>query len=398
MKILFLSPRQCWPTRSGAKLREYHLLRALSHSAEVDYAYFMDPGSAPLTRAELPDCREIIPVPKPGAYTTGQKLLGLTGKWPLPILNYTSAPMMDTVRGLLTANRYDFIHIDSFHMTRYTEETKVRVVCNWHNIESEAMLRFSRTVGTGPKSWYARLTAGKMERLERSMLLHDFAHVVCSERERTQLWDIAPRARIAVVENGVDTAYFGALRRQAQGSRKLVFVGSMDYFPNVEAAVSFANNIWPMVRSRIPGVELAVVGANPTPEVQALASVPGIRVTGTVPDVRPYYGDALAAIVPLRTGGGTRLKILEAMAAGTPVVSTPLGAEGLAVTPDSDILIANPDDGPTWVNHLERLTAEPELSLSLAEAGLDLVKTRYDWAILGRKLSITYANWLKGLR
>ncbi len=394
MRILFLSPRQCWPTRSGAKLREYHFLRALARDAEVDYAYFVDSGSQPLTKAELPECRNIIPVPKPGAYTAGQKLLGLVGKWPLPILNYTSPLMMEAVQGLLARNRYDLIHLDSIHMIRYPENSGAKVVYNWHNIESEAMRRFAQTVGSGPKSWYARITADKMEVLERGMLRDDFGQIVCSERERVQLAAIAPKARISVVENGVDTSYFHT-DHDGPASKNLVFVGTMDYYPNVEAAISFARNIWPSVRSRVPGVRLAIVGANPTLTVQELAQLPGITVTGTVPDVRPYYRNALAAIVPLRTGGGTRLKILEAMAAEVPVVSTPLGAEGLAVTPDTDILMADPDDVGAWTGHIGQLVDSPDLGGGLAGAGLDLVKTRYDWEILGRKLVATYRDWLR---
>ena len=393
LKILFLSPRQCWPTRSGAKLREYHFLHALSRDADVDYAYFVDPGSSPLSQVELPLCREVVPVPKPGAYTIGQKLAGLVGKWPLPILNYTSPMMMDAVGKLLSKNRYDLIHLDSIHMIRYAEGAGTPVVYNWHNIESEAMKRFARTVGSGPKSWYARVTADKMEALERQMLRDDFGHIVCSERERIELSRISPGARVSVVENGVDTAHFQTGHGTSR-AKNIVFVGTMDYYPNVEAAISFVANIWPSIRNMVPGIQLAIVGANPTQAVRDLGQTPGITVTGTVLDVRPYYQNALAALVPLRTGGGTRLKILEAMAAGVPVVSTPLGAEGLAVTPDTDILMANPDDVAAWTNHLVRLANESTLVDSLASAGLELVKSRYDWQILGRKLTQTYATWL----
>ena len=141
-------------------------------------------------------------------------------------------------------------------------------------------------------------------------------------------------------------------------------------------------------------MRLMIVGANPTPAVSALGAIPGVTVTGTVPDVRPYYHNALAAIVPLRTGGGTRLKILEAMAAGVPVVSTVLGAEGLAVTPGSDILIADADDPQHWIDHLNALAQIP-VRKNQIRAALDLVRTRYDWEIVGQTLNDTYAAWLR---
>ena len=138
------------------------------------------------------------------------------------------------------------------------------------------------------------------------------------------------------------------------------------------------------------------MGANPPPAVVQLGNVEGVTVTGTVPDVRPYYHDALAAIVPLRTGGGTRLKILEAMAAGVPVVSTPLGAEGLPVTPGENILFADPDDAGTWIRHLEHLAESESSRKALLASAFELVRTGYDWEPLGRKLCDTYERWLRG--
>jgi len=169
----------------------------------------------------------------------------------------------------------------------------------------------------------------------------------------------------------------------------------MDYHPNVEAVSGFARKTWPMVRDQLKGLTFTIAGANPTHEVQALAGIPGIEVTGTVPDVRPFYRDALAAVVPLRTGGGTRLKILEAMAAEVPVVSTPLGAEGLMVSPGTDILISHLDDPASWVRHLVELAHSEELSKQIATRALKLVQSRYDWTTLGQSLIETYQGWLK---
>ena len=391
MKILFLSPRQCQPARSGARLREYHFARALGERFHLTYLYFADPGAPLLTTQDLPFAQSVVAVPKPGAYTPRQTLQGVAGRWPLPILNYTNAAMDHAVAGVTAGSHFDIVHADSIHMIRYARATRARVVYNWHNIESEAMARFADTVPSAAKRWYARHTAAKLERLEREILPEALGHVVCSEREREQLAAWSPAARIHVAENGVDTAYF----RNAAGdaaSRRLVFVGSMDYFPNIDAALSFTGTIWPKLRAQHPGLTLAIVGANPTPAVQALASIPGVTVTGTVPDVRPYYSDALAAIVPLRTGGGTRLKILEAMAAGTPVISTELGAEGLAITPGTDILIARADTPQDWLSHVAAIERQ---RTALTANARNLVESRYDWNIIGEGLANAYTNWLE---
>jgi polysaccharide biosynthesis protein PslH len=401
VRILFISPRQCWPTRSGARLREYHFVRALALRGDLTYLYFADPADAPMTKDDLPFCRDIVGIPKPDSYGTAKLIQGLIGRWPLPILNYTSPRMSAAVERLASAARFDLIHLDSIHMIRYGQLPPLhgaRIVYNWHNIESEAMRRFGATVPSLPRRWYAGQTAAKLAALEQGMLRDAFGHVVCSAREKDELHRSAPAARIRVVENGVDTRYFAAAEESTTPAQQIVFVGTMDYYPNVEAATSFATRIWPRVRERLREksgqMSLMIVGANPTPAVLALGAMPGVTVTGTVPDVRPYYRDALAAIVPLRTGGGTRLKILEAMAAGVPVISTVLGAEGLAVTPGRDILIAGADDAQPWIDHLIALAQIPTRADQI-RAALDLVRTRYDWEIVGQTLNDTYAAWLR---
>ncbi len=394
MRILFLSPRQSLPARSGAKLREYHFLRALAQSAEISYLYFIDPGSSPLTVSDLPFCREVIGVPKPSAYGAVKTAMGILGSWPLPILNYTSPEMSAAVSRAMDAGDFDIVHLDSIHMIRYAQGP--RVIYNWHNIESEAMHRYSATTTSLARRWYAAQTARKLERLESNILHTAFGHIVCSTRESDKLRQIAPGARIEVVENGVDTRYFAEQVPPAPTGtrRQIVFVGAMDYFPNSEAAVFFANNVWPPMKRALGVMELTVVGANPGPQVRALGKHWGVNVTGMVPDVRPWYRGALAAVVPLRTGAGTRLKILEAMAAGVPVISTPLGAEGLQVTDGENILIVNPDDTAGWIERVLNVAESPELSEKLVAAGLHLVQTRYDWEILGSKLRKTYEDWL----
>jgi glycosyltransferase involved in cell wall biosynthesis len=377
---------------SGAKLREYHLARALSRWAELTYVYFADAGDPPLTAADLHFDARVIAVPKPHVYGRWKLVQGLAGRWPLPVVNYTSPEMREALSELDT--RYDLVHLDSIHMLRYVETLgKSRVIYNWHNIESEVMRRYAESTASPVRGAYAKLTAGKWGRLERQILHDAFGHIVCSERERQQLSGIAPSARIEVIENGVDCDYFAGLR-SAAGRKRIVFVGKMDYHPNIEAIIGFANTTWPLVREKLKGTMLSIVGACPTAAVQALASIPGVEVTGTVSDVRPYYRDALAAVVPLRTGGGTRLKILEAMAAGVPVVSSTLGAEGLAVTPGSDILISDPDDHAGWICNLSELAQSGERRTELVGKALQLVRTRYDWNTLGQSLIDTYKGWL----
>jgi sugar transferase (PEP-CTERM/EpsH1 system associated) len=399
MRILFLSPRQCFPARSGSKLREFHFLKALGQSAEITYLYFVDPGSSPLTVGDLPFCREVIGIPKPPAYGLMKTAMGILGRWPLPILNYTSPEMSAAVSKALTDRDYDVVHLDSIHMIRYAllarkKKSALKAIYNWHNIESEGMRRYSATTGAWARRWYAAQTVRKLEVLEKDVLHSAFGLIVCSQRERDQLRRLEPTATVEVIENGVDTNYFAAETTNGAQNR-VVFVGSMDYFPNSEAAIYFANQIWPKIRARLGQAELAIVGTNPSPAVQALGELPGVKVTGMVPDVRPYYDGALASVVPLRTGAGTRLKILEAMAAGIPVVSTPLGAEGLEVVDGENIILVEADDTEGWANRLAELANSASLRQKLTRSALQLVRTTYDWEILGAKLRKIYQGWLE---
>ena len=164
---------------------------------------------------------------------------------------------------------------------------------------------------------------------------------------------------------------------------RVVFVGAMDYHANIDGAVFFAREVWPQVAARLPDAVFTIVGRNPSEAVSPLARGERIEVTGTVPDVRPYYRSALIAVAPLRVGGGTRLKILEAMAAGVPVVSTTLGAEGLTALPNVDYLLA--DTGEAVAEAILELARDPLRRARIAAAGHELVRRRYDWAALGTR-------------
>jgi glycosyltransferase involved in cell wall biosynthesis len=397
MRILFLSPRQSWPTVSGAKLRDYYFAKALGRRAQLTYMYFAERGGTTPGLTEFPFCERVVAVPAPAMYTPAKVLRGLLGRQPLPVVNYTSPEMREAIRGALSGGHFDMIHFDAVQMAAYVPLIQqwlpgARIVFNWHNIESELMRRYAGTAPTIVHRIYGNLTARRLETLERELLKGCFGHLVCSGREQEQLQRIAPEARLAVIENGVDAGAFSAIPGGGAARNNLVFVGSMSYHANIDAAVWFTRELWPGIRRRFPQWTLSLVGSNPSPAVQALAG-DGVVVTGTVPSIEPYYGQALAAIVPLRSGAGTRLKILEAMAAGVPVISTTLGAEGLDVAPGENILIA--DTAADWIAALESIAGNESRWDSIGGRGRALVTSRYDWEILGNQLFETYRRWLE---
>jgi glycosyltransferase involved in cell wall biosynthesis len=393
MRVLFLSPRQSWPTVSGAKLRDYFFAKALGASSQLTYGFFAERGGETPGAAQFPFCERVVAIPAPKMYTPAKILRGMLGPWPLPVVNYTSPEMEQAIRQL--AGSFDIVHFDIVQMAGYAPLIRqcmpaARITYNWHNIESELMRRYAETAPSAARKLYGHLTARRMEALEKELLGNSFGHLVCSQREKDQLLGIVPGARIAVIENGVDAGGFvpGAWSEQR---KRLVFVGSMNYHANIDAAVWFTREIWPAIHERFPQWKLTLVGSKPGPPVLALQSE-SVEVTGTVPSVAPYYENALAAIVPLRTGAGTRLKILEAMAAGVPVISSALGAEGLAVNPDEHLLIA--EQAESWIAALRSLSSDPTRWNAIAAAGRELVETRYDWGVLGNNLVETYRQWL----
>jgi glycosyltransferase involved in cell wall biosynthesis len=397
MRILFLSPRLCLPLLTGARIREYYFARALAAHADVTYVSFIQPGFPEPGAGELGFFREVVLVPLLGRYGLRKIVRGLIGRRPLNVLNYTTDEMKSALREVAARGRFDLVHLDSCHMVEYVRliegvwHSPARAVYDWHNIESELMLRFAANVDSLPKRVYANLTATRLAGLERRILGSGFGHVVCSAREKEKLLAIAPGARIAVVENGVDTQRFAPAGETAARQR-LVYVGAMDFHANIDAVRWFTREAWPAIHRRFPEWRLTLIGSNPAPAVRELAREPNVEVTGTVADVVPYYRDALAAIVPLRTGGGTRLKILEAMAAGVPVISSRQGAEGLAVTPGQDIEVV--DEASGWLPALTAIATEPGLWNARSQAGLALARTRYDWRLLGERLYEEYDSWL----
>ncbi|MDP9169776.1 MAG: glycosyltransferase [Acidobacteriota bacterium] len=398
MRILYFSPRDCWPLTTGARLRDYHLARQLALRADVTYIGFAsDPLQRRIARTRVGADGEIdqITVPRGQAYSAGNILRGVLGPLPVPVLNYTTAAMAGELTRLLNSASWDLVQMEGVHLHSYIPAirgaaSRPRLVCDWHNIESELMGRYSGNHATPlPKRLYGQRTAMLLRHLEGNLLKTCDAHLVCCERERGILLQRGPKARIHVAGNGVDVSFYSHAE-QAAAAPNVVFAGSMDYHANIDGALYFAKEIWPLVRSAMPAMEFFIVGSRPVPEVKALAGSAGITVTDTVPDMRPYYRNATAVVVPLRVGSGTRLKVLEAMAAGVPVISTPLGAEGIEFTEGRDLLTA--ESPRAFADAVLKVVNDATLRRSLAVAGSNLVRAKYDWEIIGSRLFDFYAQ------
>lgn len=396
MRILYVTPRQSWPLTSGAKLRDYYFLKSLAKHAEIDLLAFSDGEHSEQALAILSEFSNPVFVAAPQRYTLPNIVRGAVTGIPLPVLNYSSGEMVKQLGLLLGQNSYDAIHLDSIHTGNYASiianfGSTAPTFVNWHNIESELIERYSERAALA-RSLYASLAASKLRKFEDRILNTTQGHVVCSDRERDLLKCRTSSARIVTIENGVDVSQYKMNPVHAGAVRRLVFVGSMNYHANIEGVLYFVSEVWPLVKNRYPDLVLTIVGSSPSPEILQLAEDGAVEVTGTVDDVRPYYVNAFAAIVPLLTGGGTRLKILEAMAAGVPVVTTALGREGLA-TRDSEHLLTV-DGAQEWASAFGQLH-DSTLRTAMTTRARDLVQRKYDWSVLGEDLFRTYAGWLE---
>jgi polysaccharide biosynthesis protein PslH len=398
MRLLYFATHRIWPLTSGNRLRDYHLSRQLVKRASVTFVETCNANENPTHPRCDCDYEHIVSLNKGPGYKLKHLLQGMVGPTPVTVLNYFEPQSESRLASILASNHFDTLQMEGIQLSRYLSVIEAApsppaVLVDWHNIESELMWRYSDSVPSWPKKLVARRTARLLEKAELQLLQRCAVHTVASEREKEKLLALYPFARVHVVPNGVDTEYFSpsgvaATRPNpepmaAAANPSLLFVGSMDYHANIDAVTSFVRHIWPRVADRYPELKFVIVGRSPSREVRKL-ECERIQVTGTVEDLRHYYASALAVVVPLRVGSGTRLKILEAMAAGVPVVATRLGAEGIAADNGVHLLLA--DTEADISEAIDRLVCSPSTRRRLALAARRLVVSRYDWAVLGECL------------
>ncbi|HUI83762.1 MAG TPA: glycosyltransferase [Candidatus Binatia bacterium] len=399
MRVLYFSPRICWPTISGAHLRDFYFARQLARAGRLTYLGLVNEEAGPQAdelrqRLEPQNGTEVLAIRRERGYRPANIVRGLIGPTPLNVLNYTSPRVMAQLDLLLRERSFDVAQIESMHLIAYARRIRqtaprTRLILDWHNIESEILARYAENDPNRLRAWYARRTAGLSREVEDELLRLCHAHTVCSERERDVLLRRVPEARVEVAGNGVDCDFFAEAPAPGAARHDVLFMGRMDYHANIDAALYFVRKVWPLVRARRPELRLTIVGAQPPRQILALRGQ-DIVVTGTVEDVRPWYSSALVSVVPLRVAGGTRLKVLEAMAAGTLVVSTTLGAEGLAVTHGREILIA--DSPEAMAEAIASVEPGSPAWQQLTANARRLARAKYDWSAVGETLLRLHAE------
>ena len=380
MKILWVKSDFLHPTTNGGQIRTLEMMRMMKRRHEIHYVAFEDPTQPEGVARSVEYSRRSYPIrhhvpDKASLAFTAQVLKGLLSPVPAAIYRYESKEMQRTIDRLIRSEGFDRVVCD-FLIPSINVARMDRAVLFQHNVESIIWQRRAELGRNGPSRLFLQLQAERMFRYE-DRVCREAGHVIAvSPIDATLMRNLFGVTRLSAIPTGVDVDYFAPPATQ-RAVTDLVFVGSMDWFPNVDGVLYFVREVLPLVRRKRPECSLAIVGRTPPPEIIDLSSDPNILITGTVPDVRPFLWGAHVSIVPLRIGGGTRLKIYESMAAGTPAVSTTIGAEGLEISPPDNIRIA--DSAEDFAAQCLELLEDSTARAKIAEGAAEFVRLNFSW-------------------
>ena len=400
-RLLFLTPQLPYPPRQGTAIRNWGLISHLAKRNAVSLLSFVEAGQDSEPELLRTTCQHLVTVPAPRRSKTERVLSWLRGEADLGARLW-SASFEPALRTLLDTTTFDFVHLEGLEMARYLDAVraaapKAHILYDAHNAEHVLQQRaFRSDLGQGrrwPAAAYSWQQAPRLARFE-ARVCRAAAGVVCVSREDAYaLQRLVSELKPLVVPNGIDLADYaraGARPTEMSNGDNLVFTGKMDYRPNVDAALWFADEILPRIRAARPNASFLIVGQKPAASLTRRHGQDGVSVTGAVADARPYIGHARVYVAPLRMGGGTRFKLLEAMALARPVVSTTLGAEGFQVQSGRELLLAN--DEAAFAEAVLALLADPARSAALGQAGRAFVEDGYDWTRLIPRLDALYSR------
>ena len=390
LRMLWVKVGGLWPLNTGGRLRSFHLLRELSKHHDVTLLTTHGPEEDPEELArQLPDCRDVCSLPHtPAKKNSGRFFFDLARSWmstlPVDLYKNRIKALQTAVNDRLATGRFDLVVADFLvAMPNVPLDGNMPVLHFSHNVEYMIWQRLGATEQRLPHRALLALEWRKMRRYELEACRRADFTVAVSEQDREQLGEGLDHPRIGAIATGVDLDYFRVGDREREAGKEIVFCGSMDWFPNEDAMLHFMEATLPRVREVIPDVTVTIVGRNPSETLRSAARQAGVEVTGTVPDVRPFVHRAAVYIVPLRIGGGTRLKIYEALAMGKAVVSTHIGAEGLPLEEGTHIVRA--DDPADFAGEVIALLEDPARREALGNAGRALMEERFSWAQVARE-------------
>ena len=391
MRILWVNSDFLHPTTRGGQIRTLETLKRLHQRHEIHYAALYRPYARGGLDRSVEYCTKAYPIAHqaPPQFTPRfyrQICESHFSKLPLAVLRYRSDALRRQVDHLAQSEKFDAIVCDFLFSSLNISDPGAAILFQ-HNVESIIWKRHAEHARTLVLKMYFQGQYERMLRYEERVCRAAKRIVAVSDGDARTMQSLYGVRGVAAVPTGVDVDYFAARPKAPWPATDLVFLGSMDWRPNIDAIRWFATDILPLIRRRRPECSLTIVGRNPTAEILRLAEVdPRIRVTGTVPDVRPYLRESAVSIVPLRIGGGTRLKIYEAMAAKVPVISTTIGAEGLDVRDGENIALADSPDA--FADRCLALLGCAEARRKQSQTAWEMVSACYSWEAVARKFEL----------
>jgi len=400
-RLLVLAQCLPYPPGSGVRSRTFNVLRELQRGFDVTVLPFSRANHQPRledrsnARAMLQGMLTAVgePVPIPSEHHLARRLWdharSVFTRRPYTYFVYRSPAFTEQLAALLRRQRPDLVHLDSLDLHGFLGDLpRVPVACTHHDIEPQLLrIRATRT-RAGFDGAYLRYQADLVERLMAAVCPTFGLNVMMSGLDAERLGAIAGGATMHVAPNGVDIDYFRPMPDVAELPGRVVFVGPMYQFANWDALAYLVDDVWPRVRARRPNASLVLVGDGSPTDRARFGGAPGVTAVGQVADVRPFLAEASCVVAPLRVGGGTRLKILDAWAMGKAVVSTTTGCEGLDAVDGTNIMIR---DTPADVaDAILSLLDDRELRSRIGLSGRHTVETGYSWTAIGENLRRAY--------
>ena len=388
MKVLWVNTNFLHPTSKGGQIRTLEMLRHLHRRHEIHYVAIADPAQPEGPARAHEYCSKAYPFPfripqKSSPAFLWQAAAGIFSPTPLAVRRFHPPGMRPFLEELIRKEHFDRAVVDHLAPSAYFPDLPHAVFFQ-HNVETVIWRRHVDHASSPLHRWYFQLQARRMYEFERRVSLAAGRIVAVSPADASAMRELFGVTSVSEIPTGVNLEYFRppAIPLPSDTTADLLFVGSMDWLPNVDGVLYFVREILPLIRRR-QECSLAIVGRTPPPNITALAARDArIQVTGTVPDIRPYLWGGAVSVVPLRIGGGTRLKIYEAMAACIPVVSTTIGAEGLTIHPPVDIRIA--DKPHDFADRCVELLSNHEERRQIATTASEMVAASFSWERVSR--------------
>lgn len=402
MRVLLLSPTLPYPPTDGGRIRVLNLLRQSLRAFEITLLALetepTDVESLPILRREGVDTRLVsytFPPTSPNL-SFPAVFRALTEGFPLTVSRYVLSSYRHALETLLESESFNLVHMEMIHLAPYLDAirrlSRAPVLLSTQNVDSDLWRRAASYQPSALRRVLFTWQANVFRKMEKRIGSQVDGITVASERDATLFREVVPGVPVEVVDNGVDLNAYRP-HPDTEEPQTCVFTASYDWLPNADAVVYFCSEIWHRIRRRVPNAQFFAVGKEPSPAMRTWHHRDGITVTGRVPDVHPYLERAAVYVVPLRIGGGTRLKILEAMASGKAIVSTPIGCEGLEITPGRDLLVAEtPDDfAEAVISLMEDEGRRRELGVHARRR----VEERYGWEAIGSRMNAFYERLIR---